>query len=246
MDTEASGAKAASGLCQWTPTQSTFVLTFLSNIVADGTKTSTGFKKVHLNACAKALNDHFKLTRTGDQVSNHLKIWKKMYARINYLKNLSAPLWDEDEFIVSLDHDHYKGHMADPKNKADDEYLNKPLPYYSFLATIFGNSVATGQYAKSSNDPIGTDRSEGVSHGGDATAENDGLNHGIGKRVVNDDISSSARPAKRAKTIDDTGRKIDCLVEAFQCGSQTLAKAIAQASNALPDGLFEARQSPRF
>jgi hypothetical protein len=112
MDTEASGAKAGGGLCQWTPTQSTFVLTFLTNIVADGTKTSTGFKKIHLNACAKALNDHFKLTRTGDQVSNHLKIWKKKYTRINYLKNLSAALWDEDEFIVSLDHDHYKERMA--------------------------------------------------------------------------------------------------------------------------------------
>ena len=35
-------------------------------------------------------------------------------------------------------------HYQDPKNKADDEYLNKPLPYYGFLATIFDNSVATG------------------------------------------------------------------------------------------------------
>ncbi|PUZ45973.1 hypothetical protein GQ55_7G006100 [Panicum hallii var. hallii] len=237
MDMEASGAKAGGGLCQWTPTQSTFVLTFLNNVVADGTKTSTGFKKVHLNACAKALNDHFKLTRTGDQVSNHLKTWKKKYTRINYLKNLSAALWYEDEFIVSLDHDHYKGYMADPKNKADDEYLNKPLPYYGFLATIFGNSVAIGQYAKSSNEPLGIDKSEGMSNGADGIAKSDGLNHGIDKSVVNDDISSSARPAKRAKTIDDTGRKIDCLVEAFDRGSQRLAKAIEKASRG---------QSPRF
>jgi hypothetical protein len=121
--------------------------------------------------------------------------------------------------------------------------LNKPLLYYGFLATIFGNSVATGQYAKSSNEPIGTDKSEGVSNGANAIAESDGLNHGIGKSVVNDDISSSARPAKRAKTIDDTGRKTDCLVEAFDCGSQRLAKAIEKANNALPDGLFEAVDS---
>jgi hypothetical protein len=87
------------------------VLTFLSNIIAEGTKTSIGFKKVHLNACAKALNDHFKLTRTGDQVANHLKTWKK-YTRIKYLKNLSVALWDENEFIVSLDHEHYKEHMV--------------------------------------------------------------------------------------------------------------------------------------
>ena len=40
------------------------------------------------------------------------------------------------------------------KNKAN-EYLNKPLLYYSFLATIFSNSVATGQYAKISNEPLG-------------------------------------------------------------------------------------------
>lgn len=91
------------------------MLTFLSNIVAEGTKISTGFKKVHLNACAQALNDHFKLTRIGDQVANHLKTWKKKYTRIKYLKNLSVALWDENEFIVSLDHEHYKVHMMDPK-----------------------------------------------------------------------------------------------------------------------------------
>jgi hypothetical protein len=80
-------------------------------IVTDGIKTSTGFKKVHLNACAKALNNNFKLTKTSDQVANHLKTWKK-YITINYLKNLTAALWNENEFIVSQDHEHYKGHMA--------------------------------------------------------------------------------------------------------------------------------------
>jgi hypothetical protein len=39
--------------------KSTFVQTFLANIAADGSKTSIGFKKVHLNGCAEALDDHF-------------------------------------------------------------------------------------------------------------------------------------------------------------------------------------------
>jgi hypothetical protein len=56
-----------------------------------------------------------------------------------------------------------------------------------------------------------------VSNGADGIAESNGLNHGIGKSVVNDDISSSARPANRAKT-NNTGRKTDCLVEAFDRG----------------------------
>jgi hypothetical protein len=118
--------------------------------------------------------------------------------------------------------------------------LNKPLPYYGFLATIFGNSVATGQYAKSSNEPLEID---GVNNGTDDNAESEGMNHGIDKSDVNDDISSSARSAKRAKTIDDSRRKTDSLVEAFDRGSERLAKAIEKASSALPDGLFEAVDS---
>jgi hypothetical protein len=48
-------AKTGGGQTQWTLTQSTFMHTFLVNLVVDGTKTSTGFRKVHLNMCAKAL-----------------------------------------------------------------------------------------------------------------------------------------------------------------------------------------------
>ena len=70
METE---AKTTGGQTQWSSSQSAFVLTFLQNIVADGTKTATGFKKAQLNECAKALNEHFKLSRTGDQIANHLK-----------------------------------------------------------------------------------------------------------------------------------------------------------------------------
>jgi hypothetical protein len=53
--------KSGGGNTQWTSSQSTFVQNFLANLVANGTKTSTGFKKVHLNGCAKALNDHSSL-----------------------------------------------------------------------------------------------------------------------------------------------------------------------------------------
>jgi hypothetical protein len=86
------------------------VQTFLAKLVIEGTKTSTGFKKVYLNNCAKAVNEHFKVNRAGDQIFNHLKTLKK-YTRINYLKNLSAALWNKDEFIISFDHEHYTNHF---------------------------------------------------------------------------------------------------------------------------------------
>jgi hypothetical protein len=87
------------------------VQTFLVKLVTEGTKASTGFKKVHLNGCAKVVSEHFKINRTGDQISNDLKTLKKKYTRINYLKNLNAALWNEDEFIVTFDHEHYTNHF---------------------------------------------------------------------------------------------------------------------------------------
>jgi hypothetical protein len=95
----------------WTASQSTFVQTFLANLVADGSKTSSGFKRVHLNACAKALNEHFKINRTHEQISNHLKTLKKKNIRINQLRSKSGAVWDEENFIIQYDHEMYTSHF---------------------------------------------------------------------------------------------------------------------------------------
>jgi hypothetical protein len=95
----------------WIASQSTFVQIFLANLVADGSKTSSGFKRVHLNACAKALNEHFKINRTHEQISNHLKILKKKYIRINQLRSKSGAVWDEENFIIRYDHEMYTSYF---------------------------------------------------------------------------------------------------------------------------------------
>jgi hypothetical protein len=64
------------------------------------------------NACAKALNEHFKLNRTAEQISNHLKTVKKKYVRINQLRAESGSGWDEDLFMVTMDHEQYTTHFA--------------------------------------------------------------------------------------------------------------------------------------
>jgi hypothetical protein len=56
-----------------------FVQIFLDKLVIEGTKTYTDFKKVHLNSCAKVVNEHFKINRTGDQIFKHLKTLKKVH-----------------------------------------------------------------------------------------------------------------------------------------------------------------------
>jgi hypothetical protein len=71
------GEGKSGGSTQWTASQSCFVQTYRANLVSEGKKTSTGFKKVDLILCAKTLNDHFKINKTADQIANHLKTLKK-------------------------------------------------------------------------------------------------------------------------------------------------------------------------
>jgi hypothetical protein len=105
------------------------VQTHLANIVAEGNKTSTSFKKIQLNACAMALNEHFKLNMTGDHVANRLKTLKNKYNRINYLRNLSAASWDEDQFIISLNYEHYTNHF-------EVKYGPSPVHLFDYICVV--------------------------------------------------------------------------------------------------------------
>ncbi|OEL27641.1 hypothetical protein BAE44_0011340 [Dichanthelium oligosanthes] len=97
---------------------SSFMLSHLAGIVANGSRTSFGFKKVHFN----------------------------QYQKINWLRNLSAFGFDEEKFIITLDLEHYNDHIKDHKN--DAEFLNKPLEHFVEMVTIFGNSMAIDKYLK--------------------------------------------------------------------------------------------------
>jgi hypothetical protein len=87
------------------------MLANLCDIVAKGTRTSSGFKKCHYVACAKALNDHFHLSLTNIQISNHNRTWRRKYQKIVKLKQLSGAGWDEEKFMIVLGHEHYTNHI---------------------------------------------------------------------------------------------------------------------------------------
>lgn len=122
----------------WTSAMSTYMLTHLSSLVADGIRTSSGFKKVHLNMCARALNDHFKMRLNADHIKNHLRTWKRRYAKINTLRRLSAAGWDEDNFFITLDHEHYTKYVGviteliafGPSTCRVDSYFLTKLMYF--------------------------------------------------------------------------------------------------------------------
>ncbi|KAM0884333.1 hypothetical protein ACQ4PT_031056 [Festuca glaucescens] len=89
------------------------------------------------------------------QIGNHNRTWRRKWAKIIKLKTLSGTLWDEEKSIISLDHEHYTNHIKD--HEEDEPFLNKTIEHYKEMATIHGNSMATWQYAKGSNDPLATE-----------------------------------------------------------------------------------------
>ena len=100
-----------SGHASWNSAMSSFMLSHLANVVASGIRTSSGFKKVHLNTCARAVNEQFNTRRTGEHIKNHLKTWQRKYAKISRLRKLSAAGWDEDNYIITLDAEHYNNYI---------------------------------------------------------------------------------------------------------------------------------------
>ena len=95
----------------WTPVMSGFILRRFTALVGEGVKTDKGFKEVHLNAVAKDLSEFAQLELSGTQVYNHLRKWRSRWVKVCRLKQLSGALWDESNYMITLDDDHYNGHV---------------------------------------------------------------------------------------------------------------------------------------
>ena len=49
---------------------------------------------------------------TGTQVYNHLRKWRQRWIRVTKLRELSGALWEEDNYMITLEDEHYKGHVT--------------------------------------------------------------------------------------------------------------------------------------
>lgn len=229
------GGKNGGGeLVVWTNAMSSFVLQFLANLVAGGTRPSHVFKQVHLTSCGQALNEHFRVQLTAAQISNHLRKWKKIWAKVNMLKSLSGALWDENTCTIVLDHEHYTDHVKDHHNDAD--FLNTPIKHYREMATIFVKGKTSAIHAKGNSEPLARDVIEnGVEH--ESNGGNDAIaNNGVEEATMSftntnggniGGSSGSLPPPKKAKVNNDEGmlctmtRMLDNLAKAIEKSSAT-------------------------
>jgi hypothetical protein len=45
------------------------------------------------------------------QAYNHLRNWISRWVKITCLRNISGALWDDDNYMICLDLEHYNGHV---------------------------------------------------------------------------------------------------------------------------------------
>src|SRR6266542_2799517 len=106
------------------------------------------------------------------------------------------------------------------------------------MATIFGNSMATGKYAKGSSDPLGTEQGGDTEEGEEAR-----VNDGLSTPDDNGESSTASRP-KKAKTVDN---EEEGLIGVLKYVGDKLSVAIEKiagptpppAENDVPEDLFE-------
>ena len=111
------------------------ILEKCSKLVSQGLRTDKGFKDVQLNAVAKDLQEFMHQPVTHTQVYNHLHKWRAKWIRICRLKDLSGALWDEGLCMITMDPEHYNGHVKVSKVEVTSLFFSFSAALVIFLAS---------------------------------------------------------------------------------------------------------------
>ncbi|XP_077217841.1 uncharacterized protein LOC143852339 [Tasmannia lanceolata] len=127
----------------WNGAMDGVLLAALKNQIAEGQKTSAGFKECAYNAVAHEVSDVLKKTLTKDNVKNRLKTLKTTYRTLNSIINLSGFGWDETLCKISVDeevkNDYLKMH---PENQ---RFFSKRYPLYEEMKAVWDDDYARGE-----------------------------------------------------------------------------------------------------
>jgi methionine salvage enolase-phosphatase E1 len=83
----------------------------MCELITTGVRTHKGFKELHLNQVAKALQEFTREDVSRTQVYNHLHKWRQRWIKVTKLRELSGALWDEEHYMITLEGEHYNGHV---------------------------------------------------------------------------------------------------------------------------------------
>ncbi|KAM0885687.1 hypothetical protein ACQ4PT_030175 [Festuca glaucescens] len=105
-------------------------------------------------------------------------------------------------------------------HKEDEHFLNKPIEHFEEMATIHGGSMATGQFARGSSEPLASNNMVDLDEEVAATPDEVGQSQNVGE--------SSAPKQKKAKTNPSADAGLQATLLAC---SERLAIAIEKMAN---------------
>jgi hypothetical protein len=117
---------------RWTTIMSGFVLRRFVDLIGNRVKTDKGFKEIHLNTVSKNVSEFYGQEVTGQQVYNHLRKWRSRWVKVCKLKDNSGALWDEDNFVISLEEGHYAAYINVRTNTFYFSNMLMPLFHFKF------------------------------------------------------------------------------------------------------------------
>ncbi|CAN1316354.1 L10-interacting MYB domain-containing protein [Linum perenne] len=116
---------------------------------------SSTFSKTGWQRIKNALKDKFNKIYTDKQLVNKYGVIKTRYS--NFKKLLSHTIMDYNEVTRQVTTDDEVWELAKAVNKGAGQFRKKSCPEYPKLCSLFGDTSATGAFAKSSMHPINDD-----------------------------------------------------------------------------------------
>jgi hypothetical protein len=96
---------------RWTSVMSSFVLRRMCQLISTEVRTDKGFIEVHLNQTTKVVQEFSGNEVIWTQVYSHLHECRQRWVRVSKLRELSGAFWDEDNYMITLEDEHYARHI---------------------------------------------------------------------------------------------------------------------------------------
>ncbi|KAJ3676170.1 hypothetical protein LUZ60_003582 [Juncus effusus] len=211
----------------WTKQESEFLMNFLAEEARSGRMPEKGFKSCQYNTAARALNKKYGKSFSETHIVNHMKTIKRKWKNIQIVKKLSGSSFDDDTCTVILGEEEFKTYIQTHPNY--EPYINKPMPYYRDMETIYNNEMASGSRTAACNGtnsfslvPLSSSPEEQINVIGDETEEElqeipPGVQPVVSNRRVNNPASNGSRKRKKREEDDDNvNKQVARMVDAME------------------------------
>ncbi|CAN1304218.1 L10-interacting MYB domain-containing protein [Linum perenne] len=215
------------GSLVWPAVIENFLLDTMLEEMKKGHLVSATFSKTGWQRIINALKDKFNKLYTQKQLVNKYGVMKTRYS--NFKNLLSHTGMGYNEITGQLTADEEVWRLAKATNKGAGQFKKKGCPEYPKLCALFGDTSATGAFAKSSRHPRNDDGDQYIEIDGTGEDETD-----VEEVSKPDEGKLKSKYSKKPKVADDGPNKhmMDGMVEQRKRTNDLLERKLDMASAA--------------